>query len=198
MAGQPVARRRNCFAGKSRQEKTMFTNPYLSGELARDRQHELMEASRRHRLARQFSAPSGTASRRGRRLGVLALAAAAVGVALALTACGGPSAPSGSSGPGGQVANRQGSWVGPVPGDAGDCGTGSGTWTFGPGSNYTFQGSYDNCAGVTDTGTYQVQGNVINFSPQGIQPFSASFSFPDGDLQLCDDPGTQCYTYSQS
>jgi hypothetical protein len=183
---------------KSRQEKAMFTHPYLSRELARDRQHELMEASRRHRLARQFTVPSGTTPRRGRRLGVLALAAAAVGLALALTACGGPSGPGGGGGGGGQVANLQGSWVGPVPGDAGNCGSASGTWTFGADSNYTFQGSYEDCAGVTDTGTYQVQGNVINFSPQGIQPFSASFSFPDGDLKLCDDPGTQCYTYSQS
>ena len=148
----------------------MFTNPYLSGELARDRQHELMEASRRHRFARQFSAPSGTASRRGRRLGVLALAAAAVGVALALTACGGSGTGRGSGIPtNGPVPGNvlQGSWVGPVPGDAGDCGTGSGTWTFGPGSNYTFQGSYDNCAGVTDTGTYQVQGNVIKLLAAG-------------------------------
>ncbi len=179
----------------------MFTNPYLSGELARDRQHELVEAARQQRLARQLSAQSGTRRHRGRRLGVLALAAAAVGLTLALTACGGSGTGSGSGIPtNGPVPGNvlQGSWVGPVPGDAGDCGTASGTWTFGPGSNYTFQGSYEDCAGVTDTGTYQVQGNVINFAPQGIQPFSVSFSFPDGDLQLCDDPGTQCYSYSQS
>jgi hypothetical protein len=181
----------------------MFTHPYITGELARDRQRELLEASRRHRLARQFSAPSGRTPRRGRRLGLLALAAAAAGVALALTACGGSGGPAGPGSPvgPGQAANLPGTWTGPFPAPQGDCGPGTGTWTFGPGSSYTFQGSYDNCAGVTDTGTYQVQGNVINFSPaspQDISPFSESFSFPDGGLQLCDDPGTLCYTYSES
>ena len=181
----------------------MFTNPYLSGELARDRQHELMESSRRHRLARQFSAPSGTTSRRGRRLGVLALAAAAVGVALALTACGGsgitPGPGPGPSQGSSQVSSPslQGSWIGPVPGDAGNCGTASGTWTFGPGTDYQFNGIYEDCAGITDTGNYQVQGDVINFTPQGVQPFSVTYTLTDGALQLCDNTAGRCYTYYQ-
>jgi len=184
----------------------MFTHPYISAELARVRQHELMEASRRHRLARQCSAQPGTTSRR-RRLGVLALAAAAVGLALALTACGGSGSgigtgsgsgsgiPSNGSAP---VSNAlQGTWVGPVPGDEGDCGTASGTWTFGPGADYQFNGIYADCAGVTDTGTYQVQGDVINFTPQGVQPFSVTYTLTDGALQLCDHSAMRCYTYYQ-
>ncbi len=170
----------------------MLTNPYVTGGLARARQRELMEQSRQHRLARQISAGSRTAPRRGRRVVVLALAATAAGLALVLTGCGG------SGNTPGPVPGLLGNWIGPVPGDAGDCGTGSGTWTFGPGANYEFQGSYTDCAGITDIGTYQVQGNVINFTPQGIQPFSDTISLANGALQLCDDPGTQCYTYYQS
>ena len=45
----------------SRQEKAMFMNPYISGELARQRQHEMLAEADRHRLARQLHATSGTA-----------------------------------------------------------------------------------------------------------------------------------------
>jgi len=59
---------------------------------------------------------------------------------------------------------------------------------------------YTDGAGVTDVGTYQVQGNLIYFTPQdtGIRPFSDRFSLTDGALQLCDNPGPLCATYYQS
>jgi hypothetical protein len=56
----------------------MLTNPYISGELVRERRRELTEQMRQHRLARQLSAGSGTTPRRGRV--VLTLAAAIRGV----------------------------------------------------------------------------------------------------------------------
>ena len=57
----------------------MFMNPYISGELARQRQHEMLAEADRRRLARQLHATSGTARSgqrpRQRRRGALRAAA---------------------------------------------------------------------------------------------------------------------------
>ena len=42
----------------------MFMHPYISGELARERQREMLAQARCQRLARRFPAESGTAQHR--------------------------------------------------------------------------------------------------------------------------------------
>jgi hypothetical protein len=59
----------------NRQEKAMFTNPYLSGELARQRQRDMQAQADRRRLARRLHATSGTAPSRQRLRGALRAAA---------------------------------------------------------------------------------------------------------------------------
>ena len=49
----------------------MFTNPYLSGELARQRQRDMRAQAERQRLVRRLRATSGTAPARQRLRGAL-------------------------------------------------------------------------------------------------------------------------------
>ena len=53
----------------------MFTNPYTSAELARQRQQEMRAQAGRQRLARRLHATPGTASSRQRLRGALRAAA---------------------------------------------------------------------------------------------------------------------------
>jgi hypothetical protein len=53
----------------------MFTNPYLSGELARQRQQDMLAQTDRQRLVRRLHATSGTVPSRQRLRGALRAAA---------------------------------------------------------------------------------------------------------------------------
>ena len=90
-----------------------------------------------------------------------------------------------------------GIWVGPVPGDEGECGTGSGEFIFAPDGVYQFDAIYDSGeCGYQDKGIYQLQGNLIFFQPQDASAFLEVYGFDDGDLVLCDYPDTaRCYDY---
>ena len=50
--------------GQSTQEKTMFMNPYIGRELARERQRDMLTHARNQRLARQLRTESGAPQRR--------------------------------------------------------------------------------------------------------------------------------------
>lgn len=53
----------------------MFMNPYISRELARQRQQEMLAQAERQRLARRLHATTGTATARQRLRGALRAAA---------------------------------------------------------------------------------------------------------------------------
>jgi Lipocalin-like domain len=195
----------------------MFMHPYISHEIARARQRDLLEDAGRQRLAGRLRARPGTTRHHGGRVLVAALAAAAALVlVVVLAGCGGS-----STGPGGHGGNSTGNkpgdagapgaasgqltlageWVGTVPGDEGDCGTGSGEWIFDPDNGtYQFDAIYDSGeCGYQSNGIYQVQGDSIYFQPQDESAFQAIYSIDDGDLVLCDVPDTaECnYYYNQ-
>jgi len=121
--------------------------------------------------------------------------------------CGGNANGNGGGGGGGGTQEEfVGSWLGPVPGDAGLCGAAVGTWTFSSNGTYAFNAQFDstNCADYLLTGTYSLQGSTIDFSqlhdqtcplcPQTAQ-YSATYSFLTANsLQLCD---PQCYLYNR-
>ena len=197
----------------------MFTHPYHSHENApATRRHVLAAAASQQRLAWRLRARPGTTRDPGGRVLVWALTVAtALVLVVALAACGahgagqGPAA-TGNRGHtvtgnnasgrdnGGTTGQRAlaGEWVGPVPGDEGECGEGSGEWIFDPdNATYQFDAIYDSGeCGYQSNGTYQVQGNSIDFQPQNETAFTAAYSFDDGDLVLCDAPGSaQCYDY---
>ncbi len=201
----------------------MFMHPYISHEIARARQRDLLEGASRQRLAGRLRARPGTTRHHGGRALVSALAAAAALVlVVVLAGCGGGPSGTGPGGHGGTSTGNQsgtstgnqaggtggggvsgqptlaGEWVGTVPADEGDCGTGSGEWIFDPDNGtYQFDAIYDSGeCGYQSNGTYQVQGNSIYFQPQDEPAFSAIYSFDDGALKLCDVPDTaECNHY---
>ena len=77
-----------------------------------------------------------------------------------------------------------------MPGDEGECGTGSGEWIFDPDDGtYQFDAIYDSGqCGYQSNGTYQVEGDSIYFQPSDESGFQEIYGFEDGDLVLCDFP----------
>ncbi|HZU77923.1 MAG TPA: hypothetical protein VFA70_14245, partial [Dehalococcoidia bacterium] len=124
-------------------------------------------------------------------------------------------------GGGDATAQIVGDWLGPAPGDTGQCGVAYGEWFFQSAGSYTFTENSDataypntmtpapaDCAGLTLYGTYAVQGNQIVFHQQGdpgcppcqqTADFSVTYRFIDAnDVQMCDTtPGGSCYLYAR-
>ncbi len=198
----------------------MFMHPYISHEIARARQHDLLEQASRQRLAARLRGQPRTTRHHGRRAFASALAAAvALVLVVVLAGCGGGHGGTGTGGHGGTASDTAmgnqggksgggavltgtstpaGEWVGPVPGDEGECGTGSGEWIFDPDNGtYQFDAIYDSGeCGYQSNGTYQVQGDTIYFQPLDEAGFQEIYGFEDGDLVLCDVPDTAvCYDY---
>jgi hypothetical protein len=182
----------------------MFMHPYISYEIARARQGDLLEDASRQRLAGRLRARPGTRHHGGRALVSALAAVAALVLVVVLAGCGqgGTSTGDQTGGTGGGGVSGQptlaGEWVGTVPADEGDCGPGSGEWIFDPDNGtYQFDAIYDSGeCGYQSNGTYQVQGNSIYFQPQDESAFSAIYSFDDGALKLCDVPDTaKCNHY---
>jgi hypothetical protein len=189
----------------------MFYHPYIARELARGRQRELLA-----RAARQ-TAPSRHHRGAFRRRGQFAALAAALGAAFLLTACSpapAPPAPTQAHAPavtahGNPVttatgqASLVGDWLGPMPGDAGECGESYGEWFLHATGSYTFTTNSSDCGGFTNYGSYQVSGNVIDFRQQGVAncatceqqaAFAVTYRFvTENTLELCDN--VRCYDY---
>ncbi len=192
----------------------MFMHPYIGHEIARVRQRDLLEHASRQRLAARLRGQPGTTrTHRSRALASALAAAVALVLVVVLAGCGGHSDTGGhvgtgtASGAGGKggggavvtgASTLAGEWIGPVPGDEGDCGTGSGEWIFDPDNGtYQFDAIYDSGqCGYQSNGTYQVEGDSIYFQPSDESGFQEIYGFEDGDLVLCDVPDTaECNDY---
>lgn len=179
----------------------MFMHPYISHEIVRARQRDLLEDASRRRLASRLRTRPRTTRHHGGRALLSALAAAAALVlVVVLAGCGGGPGSTGLvRGPSGQPTPA-GKWLGTIPADEGECGEGSGQWIFDPDNGtYQFDAIYDSGeCGYQSNGTYQVRGNSIYFQPQDESAFSVVYSFNDGTLVLCDVPDTaECNHYNQ-
>jgi len=204
----------------------MFMHPSISHEIARARQRDLLEDASRRRLAGRLRGRPATTRQHGGRAWVSALAGVvALMLVVVLAGCGGGFSGTGPGGHGGSPTAKRGGastgnkaggagapgaasgqptlageWVGTVPGDEGECGTGSGEWIFAPDGTYQFDAIYDSGqCGYQSNGTYQVQGSSIYFQPEDESAFQEIYGFEDGDLVLCDVPDTaECnYYYNQ-
>lgn len=87
-----------------------------------------------------------------------------------------------------------GSWLGPMPGNAGKCGEAYSMFTFTEDGRFGLKAESNNCGGFSFWGNYSVRNSVIYFHITGHSPgispqdFSAGFRFVDANNLVFDDP----------
>jgi hypothetical protein len=98
-----------------------------------------------------------------------------------------------------------GTWLGPFPGPAGDCGEGYSEWFMYATGSYTSTWNSENCGGTTSYGRYVVRGRLLLFEQEGDpgcptcvqrQTIPVRYRFLTANaLRLCDYPAGLCYIY---
>ena len=96
-----------------------------------------------------------------------------------------------------------GTWLGPGIGDAGNCGTEYGQFTFFRNAEYDYTSNSELCGGFTNAGYYRVQNGVITLHwvecnyPCAAGTVSARFTFVGLNAFEISDPGRTYEYYRQ-
>ena len=90
-----------------------------------------------------------------------------------------------------------GKWLGPMPGDAGKCGTSTALYIFHQNNDYSVSIDSQNCGNFTLYGVYEVKNNTIYFhqhkGPPGVTQkvdFTAEYRFEGPDALMLRDGAT--------